>query len=145
MKRFDPISILNILKNETVLDMMVFWIKFLLHIFYFVIYCMYFILLPLQAAFLLPVLTGMMANGLNSSAFSAVQEPQALVVAPTRELAVQISLLYISQLVSSCIIWRYFTRTPVEKCRARSTYCCWYTRASYRCDQQRKGDKLYTL
>ena len=42
------------------------------------------------AAFLLPVLTGMMKQGLTSSSFSPVQEPQALVVAPTRELAVQI-------------------------------------------------------
>ncbi|XP_033738808.1 ATP-dependent RNA helicase DED1-like isoform X2 [Pecten maximus] len=42
------------------------------------------------AAFLLPVLTGMMKNGLTGSAFSEVQEPQALVVAPTRELALQI-------------------------------------------------------
>ncbi|XP_052283636.1 probable ATP-dependent RNA helicase DDX4 isoform X2 [Dreissena polymorpha] len=42
------------------------------------------------AAFLLPTLTGMMKNGLTGSSFSAVQEPQALVVAPTRELAVQI-------------------------------------------------------
>lgn len=44
----------------------------------------------LQAAFLLPVLTGMMKEGLTSSSFSPVQEPLALVVAPTRELAVQI-------------------------------------------------------
>lgn len=43
-----------------------------------------------QAAFLLPVLTGMMKNGISGSSFSEVQEPQALVVAPTRELAVQI-------------------------------------------------------
>ncbi|XP_052687127.1 ATP-dependent RNA helicase DDX4-like isoform X3 [Crassostrea angulata] len=42
------------------------------------------------AAFLLPVLTGMMKNGISGSSFSEVQEPQALVVAPTRELAVQI-------------------------------------------------------
>nr|BCJ78303.1 ATP-dependent RNA helicase [Phreagena okutanii] len=42
------------------------------------------------AAFVLPALTGMMKNGLTSSSFSAVQEPQALVIAPTRELALQI-------------------------------------------------------
>ncbi|XP_060562674.1 uncharacterized protein LOC132722235 isoform X3 [Ruditapes philippinarum] len=42
------------------------------------------------AAFLLPVLSGMMKAGLSGSSFSAVQEPQALVVAPTRELATQI-------------------------------------------------------
>ncbi|KAL4235604.1 putative ATP-dependent RNA helicase ddx4 [Mactra antiquata] len=42
------------------------------------------------AAFLLPTLTGMMNAGLSSSSFSPVQEPQTLVVAPTRELAVQI-------------------------------------------------------
>lgn len=44
----------------------------------------------MQAAFLLPVLTGMIKNGISGSSFSDVQEPQALVVAPTRELAVQI-------------------------------------------------------
>ena len=43
-----------------------------------------------QAAFLLPVLTGMSKAGGGSSSFSAVQEPQALIIAPTRELAVQI-------------------------------------------------------
>lgn len=32
----------------------------------------------------------MMENGLEGSQFSEIQEPQALVVAPTRELAVQI-------------------------------------------------------
>lgn len=42
------------------------------------------------AAFLLPTLTGMMKSGLSGSSFSTVQEPQALVLAPTRELAVQI-------------------------------------------------------
>lgn len=41
---------------------------------------------------MLPVLTGMMKNGLTGSSFSAIQEPQALVVAPTRELAVQINM-----------------------------------------------------
>ena len=44
----------------------------------------------LQAAFLLPVLTGMMTNGLEGSSFSEVQEPAAIVVAPTRELVIQI-------------------------------------------------------
>ena len=44
----------------------------------------------LQAAFLLPVLTGMMTNGLAGSQFSEVQEPQGIVVAPTRELVTQI-------------------------------------------------------
>ncbi|KAI8483061.1 putative ATP-dependent RNA helicase ddx4 [Branchiostoma belcheri] len=42
------------------------------------------------AAFLLPVLTGMMQEGLTGSQFSGVQEPQAICVAPTRELAIQI-------------------------------------------------------
>jgi len=46
--------------------------------------------LVLQAAFILPVLTAMVTEGLTSSQFSAVQEPQAIVVAPTRELASQI-------------------------------------------------------
>lgn len=44
------------------------------------------------AAFLLPVLTGMVRNGLTGSSFSAMQEPQCLVLAPTRELAIQINL-----------------------------------------------------
>ena len=44
----------------------------------------------LQAAFLLPVLTGMMSNGLEGSQFSEVQEPAAIIVAPTRELVIQI-------------------------------------------------------
>ena len=44
----------------------------------------------MQAAFLLPTLTGMMKNGLTGGSLQPVQEPQALVVAPTRELAIQI-------------------------------------------------------
>lgn len=48
------------------------------------------LVLVLQAAFILPVLTAMVTEGLTSSQFSAVQEPQAIVVAPTRELASQI-------------------------------------------------------
>lgn len=43
-----------------------------------------------QAAFLLPTLTGMMKSGLSGGSLSPVQEPQTLVVAPTRELAIQI-------------------------------------------------------
>jgi len=46
--------------------------------------------ISLQAAFLLPVLTGMMQKGIESGSYSAIQEPQAIVVAPTRELAIQI-------------------------------------------------------
>ncbi|KAK7101265.1 hypothetical protein V1264_024070 [Littorina saxatilis] len=42
------------------------------------------------AAFILPVLTAMYQQGLTTSSFSPVQEPQAIVVAPTRELATQI-------------------------------------------------------
>ncbi|XP_028514405.1 DEAD-box ATP-dependent RNA helicase 52A [Exaiptasia diaphana] len=42
------------------------------------------------AAFLLPVMTGMMNDGLKSSAFMEIQSPQALCIAPTRELANQI-------------------------------------------------------
>lgn len=44
----------------------------------------------LQAAFLLPVLTGMIRNSIEGSKFSDVQEPQALVIGPTRELVNQI-------------------------------------------------------
>lgn len=44
----------------------------------------------LQAAFLLPVLTGMVATGLSGGMFSERQEPSAVIVAPTRELAIQI-------------------------------------------------------
>lgn len=43
-----------------------------------------------QAAFLLPVLTGMLRNGIEGSAFSVVQEPQAIIIGPTRELVTQI-------------------------------------------------------
>ena len=43
-----------------------------------------------QAAFILPVLTAMVKEGLTSGQFSELQEPQAIVVAPTRELATQI-------------------------------------------------------
>ena len=39
---------------------------------------------------MLPVLTGMLSDGLTGSAFSEIQEPQALVIGPTRELVVQI-------------------------------------------------------
>ena len=46
--------------------------------------------LVLQAAFLLPVLTGMISNGIEGSRFSDIQEPQALVIGPTRELVSQI-------------------------------------------------------
>lgn len=42
------------------------------------------------AAFILPVLTAMINEGLSTSQFAEVQEPQAIVVAPTRELASQI-------------------------------------------------------
>nr|BAE93269.1 RNA helicase [Tubifex tubifex] len=42
------------------------------------------------AAFLLPVLTGMLRNGVEGGQFSVVQEPQAIIVGPTRELVTQI-------------------------------------------------------
>ena len=42
------------------------------------------------AAFVLPVMTGMINNGLTGSQMSEIQAPQALVIAPTRELANQI-------------------------------------------------------
>lgn len=51
-----------------------------------------FFYLLFQAAFVLPVMTGMINNGLKGSQLSEVQAPQALVVAPTRELANQIYL-----------------------------------------------------
>ncbi|XP_072272530.1 probable ATP-dependent RNA helicase DDX4 isoform X2 [Pyxicephalus adspersus] len=44
------------------------------------------------AAFLLPILAHMMANGVASSSFHPLQEPEAIVVAPTRELIYQIYL-----------------------------------------------------
>uniref|UniRef100_H2YPE2 RNA helicase n=1 Tax=Ciona savignyi TaxID=51511 RepID=H2YPE2_CIOSA len=44
------------------------------------------------AAFLLPVLTKLITNGLQSSQFSEKQTPQAIVVGPTRELIYQIFL-----------------------------------------------------
>jgi probable ATP-dependent RNA helicase DDX4 len=42
------------------------------------------------AAYLLPIMTNILADGIVSSSFSPVQEPQALILAPTRELAIQI-------------------------------------------------------
>lgn len=42
------------------------------------------------AAFLLPVLSEMRRSGIQGSSFSEIQEPQALIVGPTRELVVQI-------------------------------------------------------
>ncbi|XP_040888081.1 probable ATP-dependent RNA helicase DDX4 [Toxotes jaculatrix] len=44
------------------------------------------------AAFLLPILQQLMADGVAASGFSELQEPEALIVAPTRELINQIFL-----------------------------------------------------
>uniref|UniRef100_A0A3Q0SI90 RNA helicase n=1 Tax=Amphilophus citrinellus TaxID=61819 RepID=A0A3Q0SI90_AMPCI len=44
------------------------------------------------AAFLLPILQQMMADGVAASRFSELQEPEAVIVAPTRELINQIYL-----------------------------------------------------
>ncbi|XP_073478932.1 probable ATP-dependent RNA helicase DDX4 [Aquarana catesbeiana] len=44
------------------------------------------------AAFLLPILSHLMAKGVESSAFQALKEPEAIIVAPTRELINQIYL-----------------------------------------------------
>lgn len=46
----------------------------------------------LQAAFLLPILQQLMADGVAASRFSELQEPEAIIVAPTRELINQIYL-----------------------------------------------------
>lgn len=43
-----------------------------------------------QAAFLLPILQQLMADGVAASRFSEIQEPEAVIVAPTRELINQI-------------------------------------------------------
>lgn len=45
-----------------------------------------------QAAFLLPILQQLMTDGVAASKFSEVQEPEAIIVAPTRELINQIYL-----------------------------------------------------
>lgn len=45
-----------------------------------------------QAAFLLPILQQLMADGAAASSFSETQEPEAIIVAPTRELINQIYL-----------------------------------------------------
>lgn len=45
-----------------------------------------------QAAFLLPILQRLMVDGVAASKFSEVQEPEAIIVAPTRELINQIYL-----------------------------------------------------
>ncbi|XP_068107335.1 probable ATP-dependent RNA helicase DDX4 [Hyperolius riggenbachi] len=44
------------------------------------------------AAFLLPILAHMMVNGVAASQFSPMQEPEAIIIAPTRELINQIYL-----------------------------------------------------
>ncbi|XP_063733939.1 probable ATP-dependent RNA helicase DDX4 isoform X4 [Eleginops maclovinus] len=44
------------------------------------------------AAFLLPILQQLMADGVAASSFSELQEPEAIIVAPTRELISQIYL-----------------------------------------------------
>lgn len=46
----------------------------------------------LQAAFLLPILQQLMVDGVAASSFSELQEPEAIIVAPTRELINQIYL-----------------------------------------------------
>lgn len=46
----------------------------------------------LQAAFLLPILQQLMADGVAASQFSELQEPEVIIVAPTRELINQIYL-----------------------------------------------------
>lgn len=45
-----------------------------------------------QAAFLLPILQQLMADGVAASRFSELQEPEVVIVAPTRELINQIYL-----------------------------------------------------
>lgn len=45
-----------------------------------------------QAAFLLPILQRLMNDGAAASKFSEVQEPEVIIVAPTRELINQIYL-----------------------------------------------------
>lgn len=42
------------------------------------------------AAFVLPIMTNILNDGIESSEFSQVQTPQALILSPTRELAIQI-------------------------------------------------------
>lgn len=42
------------------------------------------------AAFVLPIMTNILKDGIISSSLMAVQEPQALILSPTRELAIQI-------------------------------------------------------
>ncbi len=42
------------------------------------------------AAFLLPVITKMIENSIEGSCYSGIQEPQAVIIGPTRELVVQI-------------------------------------------------------
>lgn len=42
------------------------------------------------AAYLVPIMTNILKDGLESSALMGVQSPQALILSPTRELAIQI-------------------------------------------------------
>jgi len=49
-----------------------------------------YVLLMCKAAFLLPVLTGMLRNGIDGGTIPVIQEPQTVVIGPTRELVTQI-------------------------------------------------------
>lgn len=51
-----------------------------------------FLYLFFQAAFLLPILAHMMNDGIAASHFKEQQEPECIIVAPTRELINQIFL-----------------------------------------------------
>ena len=42
------------------------------------------------AAYVLPIMTNILHDGIESSALMDIQQPQALILAPTRELALQI-------------------------------------------------------
>ena len=61
------------------------------------------------AAFLLPIISKIFESGITSSSMNEVQEPQALVIAPTRELAVQIDKeakkLCHGTILKSCVIY----------------------------------------
>lgn len=49
-------------------------------------------LIYFQAAFLLPILAHLMSDGVTASRFKELQEPECIIVAPTRELINQIYL-----------------------------------------------------
>jgi probable ATP-dependent RNA helicase DDX4 len=61
------------------------------------------------AAFVLPIMTNILQDGIGTSSLSSIQEPQALILSPTRELAIQTHLecrkFSYQSVIKSCILY----------------------------------------